>query len=238
VPEAGARATDMLRCEAAYQRVARRAGLRVTPELPEFTGGKALLVPRFDRRVDARGEVRLGVESMYSICGILNSSNDPLRHHTVLIELARCVDDVEGETIEYIRRDILSLALGNRDNHGRNTAILKETDGTMRLSPVYDLGPTFLDARNIARNIRWDAEPPGEQPQWTEALLNLGTRFEDANLPVPHFSPVARAMKEFAATVRKLPQTMRECGVDEEIVLARRDPIDALEQSLQEVRAP
>ena len=238
VPEAGPRATDMLRCEAAYQRVARQAGLRVTPDLPEFVGDRALLIPRFDRWVGDQGEIRLGVESIYSICGILNSSNESLRHHTVLIELSRCVNDIEAEMIEYICRDILNLALGNRDNHGRNTAILKEPDGSMRLSPIYDLGPAFLDARNIARNIRWDAEPPGAEPNWTEALLNLETRFEDENLKAPNLSPVARAMQAFASTVRGLPQTMRECGVDEEVIEARRDRISALEKSLREVRAP
>ncbi len=238
VPEAGPRATDMLRCEAAYQRVAKKAGLRVTADLPAFAGNKALLIPRFDRRVNAHGEVRLGVESIYSICGVLNSTSEPLRHHTVLIELSRCVNDFEGEMIEYMRRDILNLALGNRDNHGRNTAILKETDGTMRLSPIYDLGPTFLDARNIARNIRWDAEPPGEEPNWTEVLLNLETRFEDVRLKTPNLTPVASALKNFANTARELPQTMRECGVDEEIIEARRDRIVALEQSLREVRTP
>ena len=141
-------------------------------------------------------------------------------------------------TCEYICRDILNLALGNRDNHGRNTAILKEPDGSMRLSPIYDLGPAFLDARNIARNIRWDAEPPGAEPNWTEVLLNLETRFEDENLKAPNLSPVARAMQAFASTVRRLPQTMRECGVDEEIIEARRDRMSAVEKSLREVRAP
>src|ERR1700719_308972 len=39
VPEAGARAVDILRHEAAYQKIARVLGLRVTAELPEFIGG-------------------------------------------------------------------------------------------------------------------------------------------------------------------------------------------------------
>jgi hypothetical protein len=78
------------------------------------------LIPRFDRRVDDQGEIRLGVESIYSICGILNSSNE----------------------------------------------------------------------------------------------------------------------QAFASTVRGLPQTMRECGVDEDVIEARRDRMSALEKSLREVRAP
>lgn len=38
--------------------------------------------------------------------------------------------------------------------------------------------------------------------------------------------------------VRGLPQTMQECGVDENVIEARRDRISALEKSLREVRAP
>lgn len=66
----------------------------------------------------------------------------------------------------------------------------------------------------------------------------MPTRFEDAGLAVPDLSPVARAIKAFAGTIRELPQTMLECGVDQEIIQARRDRIDALEQSRREVRAP
>ena len=238
LPEAGSRATEMLRCEAAYQLVAQKVGLRVTTELPKFMRGQALLIPRFDRLVDAHGEVRLGVESLYSICGILDSAIEPLRHHTAIIELARRVSDVEGEIIEYMRRDILNLALGNRDNHGRNTAILKATNGSMRLAPVFDLTPAFLDARNIVRNLRWDAEPPGEMPHWHEVFLNLYTRFDDASLAVPNLTLVARALQTFATTVRALPDTMRDCGVDPQIIHARRDRIRTLEKSLQELRAP
>src|ERR1700723_1036136 len=50
VPEAGPRAGDMLWGGAAFSRVFKQAGLRVTPDLPEFVGDRALLIPRFDRR--------------------------------------------------------------------------------------------------------------------------------------------------------------------------------------------
>ena len=75
---------------------------------------------------------------------------------------AGCVTDFETEMLEYIRRDLLNLALGNRDNHGRNMAVLKDVDGTMRLAPLYDFGPAFLDARSIVRVFHWDGEDPGQ----------------------------------------------------------------------------
>lgn len=129
-----------------WELLERGVGLRVTAELPEFIDG-ALLIPRFDRKVGSTGEVRLGVESVYSLTGVIDSTREALAHHRVLIELQDCCTDFAGDLLEYLRRDILNLALGNRDNHGRNTAVLKDTDGSIRLAPVFDFGPAFLDAR-------------------------------------------------------------------------------------------
>ena len=236
IPEAGLRAVDILRHEAAYQRVARAMDVRVTPELPEFING-ALLIPRFDRRTDDAGEVRLGVESVYSIAGVLDSARTTLRHHEVLIELHKCCSQFDVEILEYFRRDILNLALGNRDNHGRNTAILKDTDGTIRLAPLFDFGPAYLDARAIVRVIRWDAER-GSFIDWSEVLANLETRFEDVQLEPPDLPAIADALCGFGSKLLGLTQMMQECGVDDSVIDARRDAIDELIRSLATVRAP
>jgi serine/threonine-protein kinase HipA len=235
VPEAGARATDILRHEASYQRVARAMGLRVTEEPPVFRNG-ALLIPRFDRRPGVR-ETRLGVESVYSITGVLDSARNALRHHQVLIELRKCCTDFDTEVLEYFRRDILNLALGNRDNHGRNTALLKGTDGSIRLAPIFDFGPAFLDARAIVRVIRWDAER-GSPIDWSEVLANLKTRFEDVDLESPDLTRVADRLRDFGETLKSLPRTMQECAVDSDIADARRETIDELQRALAEVVAP
>jgi len=236
VPEAGARAVDILRHEAAYQKVALAMNVRVTPVLPEFIDG-ALLIPRFDRRMGSAGEIRLGVESVYSITGVLDSARASLRHDQVLIELHKCSTHFAEEVLEYFRRDVLNLALGNRDNHGRNTAILKDTDGSIRLAPVFDLGPAYLDARAIVRVIRWDGERGGAI-DWTEVVANLETRFEDVELEPPDLTRIADELRAFGKQLAALPQTMRNCGVDESIVDARRDNIDMLIRSLIDVRAP
>jgi serine/threonine-protein kinase HipA len=233
VPEAGPRATDILRHEAAYQRIAQRLGLRVTAQLPQFQNG-ALLIPRFDRRYENGAETRLGVESLYSISGVLDSASSPLRHHEALVALANCLTEFDAEIVEYVRRDLLNLALGNRDNHGRNTAVLKETDGTMRLAPIYDLGPAFLDARAIARVIRWDGEVPGET-DWTHILENLATRFEEADVPFHAWDRLVEAMTSFAQECERLPELMAECGVDAPIIEQRRPEIERLSRQLLRV---
>jgi serine/threonine-protein kinase HipA len=236
LPEAGQRATDILRHEAAYQRVAARLGLRVTPEMPEFIDG-ALLIPRFDRRRTDRGEIRWGVESLYSLAGIVDSAQTPLRHHEALIALYGCLTDFDGEILEYFRRDILNIALGNRDNHGRNTAILKDPAGSMRLAPIFDFGPAFLDARAIVRTMHWDGEQSG-QTNWNTVILNLAMRFEDANLVLAGVKEIAKALAAFARDLKHLPNLMRECGVDGAIIAQRRAPIESLIHSLEKVSVP
>lgn len=229
VTEAGVRAEDILRHEAVYQRVAQRCGLRVTRELPTFHAG-ALLIPRFDRRARGSHEIRLGVESLYSITGIIDSAASTLRHDQALIALARHVTDFEKEFHEYVRRDLFNLALGNRDNHGRNTALLKDVDGTIALAPIYDCGPTYLDARAIARVIRWDGEEPGGA-SWRAVCERLDIRFAEAGLEPPS-SWFAAAAAESVAQLRRLPDLLRECGADQTIVERRRPDIERLAAAL------
>lgn len=235
VPEAGPRAGMILRHEARYQRVASACGLRVTAELPtELAEADALLLPRFDRRRENGREVRLGVESMYSICGVVDSARTQIRHDHVLIELAKHVTDFPTEFVEYVRRDLFNIALGNRDNHGRNTALLKDVDGTMALAPLFDFGPSFLDARAIVRVIRWDGEGPLAIGGWKKVAADLDTRFEEANLDAPR-SLFEQAIRQTLPRLRELPDIMRRCGIDESIVEQRAPEINRLVAGLLEV---
>jgi serine/threonine-protein kinase HipA len=236
VPEAGPNSELILRHEAAYQRVAQRLGLRVTQVLPEFTQG-ALLIPRFDRRfVDGR-EVRLGVESLYSVAGVIDSATTPLRHHDALIALARCLTDFDAEVVEYVRRDLLNIATGNRDNHGRNTAVLKETNGVRLLAPLYDFGPAFLDARNIVRTMRWDGERP-EGTDWNRVLENLATRLEENGVEMGAWQQLIDAMRNFADELDQLPGVMQDCGVDPLVIARRAEDILRLRDELRAIRVP
>jgi hypothetical protein len=66
------------------------------------------------------------------------------------------VTDPEKELREFVLRDLLDVALGNTDNHARNTSVLKWPDGRIELSPLYDFAPMILDRRMVARVSRWE----------------------------------------------------------------------------------
>ncbi len=231
--EAGPYSEAILRNEEAYQRVAAAMGLRVTPRLPAFKNG-GLLSPRFDREIVDGVVHRLGVESVYSLTGVIENGA-MMRHHEVLFALHAYVTDFERELIEYVSRDVLNLAMGNRDNHGRNTAVLKHRDGRIELTPLYDFGPTFLDARGLPRATSW-AGAQLQATDWNGALLDLATRFSERDIDLmPVIKRLMAHLRELGGRLQSLSQIMRECGVDEFIIERRTQDIENVSNALMKL---
>jgi serine/threonine-protein kinase HipA len=160
----------------------------------------------------------------------ITSAGHPLQHGQALIELARVATDFDAELREYVWRDLLNLALGNRDNHGRNTAILKDTDGTIRLAPIFDVGPSFLDARAIIRVLRWEGEEPG-QLNWPAIIERVAIRAREANVQIDE-QLFAEALGDFCELAGLLPAIMQQCGVDALIIEQRRPDFDRVLDTL------
>jgi serine/threonine-protein kinase HipA len=80
--------------------------------------------------------------------------------------------DPQAEILEYLRRDIANLALGNTGNHARNTAVQRDLDGGVRLAPLLDFAPMFLHPDGIARRMRWAAETDS-RPDRVEVLTTI-----------------------------------------------------------------
>jgi len=55
---------------------------------------------------------------------------------------------------QYVTRDLLNLAFGNSDNHGRNISFLK-TEGDIRFAPIYDFAPMKADPEMVTRLFKW-----------------------------------------------------------------------------------
>lgn len=212
----------VLRNEYAYIEVARLCGLRAMA--PAMLHGRMLFLPRFDRVVENGRVHRLHQESLASLAGMagfgLNANQFDLAD-----AIARHATHRVAELAEFIKRDILNLALGNTDNHARNTAMQRTPEGEVRLTPVFDMAPMYLDPEVIIRGCRWRRRneagaPEGGEVTALEAII--------AGLPVTdeERQEIVRAVVEMAPRLETLAETMRECGVDAGVTETRKPYIE------------
>ena len=211
--------------EVPYLEVLRALGLRCGQPLSHSEG--TLFIPRFDRRRVGDQVQRSGMESLYSILGTV-VSGDPIPMEAAVSELAAVVDDPASDLIEFVLRDAAALAMGNTDNHGRNTSILKPPEGGIALSPVYDFAPMFLDRDVIKRTLCWRSEPPGDPPDWEDVCRHL-----ESLLPG---IPLRSSLRDFGVRLAALPGIMADCGVDREIIMRRERWIAVISSGLCEVK--
>jgi len=217
----------VLRNEAAYLNLAHRCKLRVH-DAPMMVGDK-LFVKRFDREVTDKGLVRLHQESLASIVG-QRGFGIPTEHNKLLQAVRAHSTDPLAETIEYLKRDILNVAMRNTDNHARNTALQVRRDGSVGLTPVYDFGPMFLDPEMVPRTVHWMFD--GKR----EADFTLIA--ERIAIPEPERAQVQIALREFAGVVGTLPEIARECDVDPKVLEQCRASIDRVASELSRIRPP
>jgi serine/threonine-protein kinase HipA len=212
---------QVLRNEAPYLEVARTFGVR-TGE-PLVYQDNVLFVPRFDRRVRDGQVDRLGMHSLYAVAGI-PGYGAAVRHDTYCRALAQAATEPATEIREYLLRDVLNLALRNTDNHGRNTAILRE-GAKIGLSPLFDFAPMFLDPEGIGRVSRWEDESPGGQPEWGIICEKFKNVLDPEETRTWLFS--------LSDAVSGLPDIMRRCGVEDEIIQRLARWIDEVATGLQ-----
>lgn len=208
----------ILKNEAAYMKVARACGLRSHGET--FHKDGMLFVPRFDRTIESGMVMRLHQESLASLAGHRSFGIRP-NHYDLVNAFLPFVSDPVNEVIEYIKRDLLNLAIRNTDNHARNTAIQQLANGTVQLTPVFDIAPMFMDRDMIARASRW-------LDKHGKVINNFADVIEELPLKDEEKSTVMLSIKSFAKVMENLPLTMAECGVDADI-------IDHCKRSIKEV---
>lgn len=205
----GRHASDLtiLAEEARYMELARRAGLRANQPLEHQDG--CLFIPRFDRVEGAY----LGLETIASLSGIAAYGVPQSKQDSARAVAAYCTEPAT-ELRELLLRDVLDLALGNTDNHVRNTSVLKHPDGRVELSPLYDLAPMILDRSGIPRTGRWgEREAPGGPIDWAgviDDLVELGADLDS----------LREGLAAMADYVAALGEHMGELGVS--TALARR----------------
>lgn len=202
----------ILEGEGLYSRIAAEIGLNVS-EASTYAEG-VLIIPRFDRLKGQTGQVvRLGQESLVSAIGVADFGHIGT-HESYIDILKRYSSDPFADIVEYLKRDIANLALGNPDNHGRNSALSKHPDRTIRLSPLFDFAPMRLAKEGIIRSTRWASMRDAGRdhlPDWKLICAKL----------MPSADEQARLMdtlSEFANRVRQAPQMAKDIGASSEIL--------------------
>jgi serine/threonine-protein kinase HipA len=210
---------NILRLEAPYMRLAKGLGLNVYADL--VLRGRALFIPRFDRKASDGRVARFGQESIASLCGVSGFRTVP-SHNEVCRRLGEVVTDPTGTVIEYIKRDIANIVLGNKDNHARNTAIQRRHDGTVSLTPLFDFAPMWLHPDGIARRIRWQADDAGA-PDWASVIDQAC-----AAAKVDH-TTVKTGVQMMAIPLASLFDEARALGIDEQFL----QPLKKAEENIR-----
>jgi serine/threonine-protein kinase HipA len=193
----------ILRSEYVYYRALAQLGIDTIStdgmELREGQNGPSLWLPRFDVRRQEGREVRLGVESMYSL--LAASPGARLLHQDVLAALRKVVPSREWPALllDYVQRDVLNLVFGNSDNHGRNTSVLKSSE-RIWLAPVYDFAPMKMDLEGISRTTHWGAFERGGDVDWRALLPTFGE----------HEVTVRDGLRALSERLTGLPSLLRE----------------------------
>lgn len=216
------------RNEAAYLRVAQACGLRVLEE-PHVIGNM-LFVRRFDREVGPKGVTRLHQESLASLAGT-RGFGVATTQNELFAALRKHATDPVAEALEFLKRDVLNLALRNTDNHARNTAVQRLSDGTCRLTPLFDFAPMFMDPDVVPRTVHWKDAQGARLDTWQQV-------FDHLDVPAAELSALARGLRAFLPVVERLPQLAKEFGVDAHVIEQCRRTMDVQAQSLSRLAVP
>ncbi len=202
----------ILEGEALYSRIAQEIGLNVSE--PSTYAEGVLLIPRFDRKKkESGGTIRLGQESLVSAIGVADFGH--VGTHEAYIDVLRQYSaNPFADIAEYLKRDIANLALGNPDNHGRNSALSKQQDSTIRLSPLFDFAPMRLAKEGIVRSTRWALMRDGGRdhlPDWKRICAELMADPAEQNA-------LAAELSAFAEYLRQTPAMAKDMGASPEIL--------------------
>jgi serine/threonine-protein kinase HipA len=161
-------------------------------DLPEAFG-QSLAVRRFDR---PRAGERIHIEDFAQVFGVY-PENKYQRASYGSIARVLWLEAGEEAVIEYTRRLVFNVLIGNADAHLKNWSLIYPDRRTPRLAPAYDLVATipYIPPDRLALSL-------GNTKEFTDVDLERFRRFaEKAGLPV---RLVLQAARETATKVRDL----------------------------------
>ncbi|HEY2658996.1 MAG TPA: HipA domain-containing protein [Caulobacteraceae bacterium] len=143
------------RLEEAAALLAEAAGLEVSvPQALKIDGIDALLIERFDRRVDKGIVSRIHQEDFAQALGFPSELKYQRRGKLgrrfdveAILSVLRRTSAPDSAALAFLRATLFNLCIGNTDNHAKNHALLYDAGHVPRLAPLYDLLPIRLDRR-------------------------------------------------------------------------------------------
>lgn len=220
------RLAQILRQEAPYMDIARHLGLRVHARL--HMRDRALFIPRFDRRVSDGKVIRFAQESVATLTGKPGFGQVPT-HDEVCLKLCEVASDPLAEICEYLRRDVANVALANKDNHARNTAIARDGAGHIALTPLFDFAPMYLHPDGISRRIRW-SQYDGGSPDW-QAVVDMVA--PQTGLPR---APLLESLRAMAEPLLEVADRGGNFGLEEDVLTYLQQPLRTHAARLQALR--
>jgi serine/threonine-protein kinase HipA len=159
-------------------RFARAAGLTSFPTwIEEFDGVPAVVIERYDRSPDAP-QGRIHQEDFNQVLGASGNQKYQKYGGEVSLErIARVFSAIgDRDSLDRLfRLVVVSVALGNLDLHAKNLSLLHLPDGSMTLSPAYDV------------------VPQAHQPNDGEVALAVGGEYQHAAITLNHLVTEGRA---------------------------------------------
>lgn len=222
----------VLRSEFCYYQALERIGIDTVScdgMALEEAAKPSLWMKRFDRNVSERGVSRLAVESVYSLAQITRPGSymshvDAVRVLANAWEANGQQNEIAQLLAEYLRRDLINQILGNSDNHGRNTAIIRD-QSRLALAPIYDLAPMVMDEEGITRTTKWpDPVERAGEVNWRAACEALADWGDSEQL--------FEGLRDDARRLLALPDLLSEAGLPQQTFKHPRIALSRLETTL------
>jgi serine/threonine-protein kinase HipA len=198
---------NLQRIEFATLDLARRCGLSTCKAQLQTVGGRdVLMLQRFDRQRADGGYFRLGFVSALTVLDAEDTylSRDRWSYPLLADGIRRWSSRPQQDCAELFRRMVFNAAVTNNDDHPRNHALLRHSDG-WRLSPVYDIVPVpvvSLERRDLALTV-------GSYGR-AASLYNLISQCDRFGLTAEE---ARKEIRRIASIVRKWRERFAACGV-------------------------
>lgn len=114
---------------------------------------KACCIERFDRRVEGSGIRRVHGEDMCQATGLppdLKYGYDAVRDDMMFSakrvgQVMTRLSSPAASMRKMLDQTLFNVLVGNTDNHGKNTTLLRSASGGYDIAPLYDVVPIFMD---------------------------------------------------------------------------------------------